>query len=62
MLTAMCITQKPQKKSMLLHNVGEETCYVFETLPVPEPTEGSDKHKTADKVLSDYFEPASEVC
>ena len=57
MLTAMCITQEPRKKSTLLHYVGEETCDVFETLTVPEPTEGSDEYKTAGKALYDYFEP-----
>ena len=39
MFTAMSITQASQKKAMLLHYVGEETCDVFETLTVPEPTE-----------------------
>ena len=42
---------------MLLHYVGEETCDVFETLTVPEPTEGSDEYKTSVKASADYFEP-----
>ena len=42
---------------MLLHYVGEETCDVFETLTVPEPTEENDEYKTAVKALADYFEP-----
>ena len=55
--TAMNITRASQKKAMLLHYVGEETCYVFETLTVPEPPEGSDEYKTAVKALADHFEP-----
>ena len=31
MFTAMSITQAPQKKALLLHYVGEETCDVFDT-------------------------------
>ena len=57
MFTAMSITQASRKKAMLLHYVGEETCDVFETLTVPEPTEGSDEYKTAVKAFADYFEP-----
>ena len=57
MFTAMNITQACQKKAMLLHYVGEETCDVFETLTIPEPTEGSDEYKTAIKALTNYFEP-----
>ena len=30
---------------------------MFETLTVPEPTEGSDEYKTAVKAFTDYFEP-----
>ena len=59
MFTAMSITQVSQKKAMLLHYVWEETCSVFETLTVPEPTEGSE-YKTAVKALADYFE--SQKC
>ena len=57
MFTAMNITRASQKKAMLLHYVGEETCDVFETLTVPEPPEGSDECKTAVKALADHFEP-----
>ena len=57
MFTAMNITRASQKKAMLLHYVGEETCDVFETITVPEPPEGSDEYKTAVKTLADYFEP-----
>ena len=57
MFTAMNITRASQKKAMLLHYVGEETCDVFETITVPEPPEGSDVYKTAVKALADYFEP-----
>ena len=57
MFTAMSVTRASQKKAMLLHYVGEETCDVFETLTVPEPTEGNDEYKTAIKSLTDYFEP-----
>ena len=57
MFTAMNITRASQKKAMLLHYVGEETCDVFETLTVPEPPEGSDEYKTAVKALADHFEP-----
>lgn len=42
MFTAMNITRASQKKAMLLHYVGEETCDVFET---------------AVKALADHFEP-----
>ena len=42
MFTAMNITRASQKKAMLLHYVGEETCDVFETPTVPEPPDGSD--------------------
>ena len=56
MFTAMNITRASQKKAMLLHYVGEETCDVFETLTVPEPPEGSDEYKTAVKALADHFE------
>ena len=41
MFTAMSSTGGPQKKAMLLHYVGEETCDIFETLTVPEPAEGN---------------------
>ena len=41
MFTAMNITRASQKKAMLLHYVGEETCDVFEIITVPEPPEGS---------------------
>ena len=37
MFTAMNITRASQKKAMLLHYVGEETCDVFEIITVPEP-------------------------
>ena len=57
MFTAISITQASRKKAMLLHYVGEETCHVFETLTVPEPTEGSDEYKTAVKAFADFFEP-----
>lgn len=53
----MNITKASQKKAMLLHYVGEETCDVFETLTVPEPTEESDAYQTAVKALTDHFEP-----
>ena len=53
----MSVTRASQKKAMLLRYVGEETCDVFETLTVPEPTEGNDEYKTAIKLLTDYFEP-----
>ena len=46
---------------MLLHYVGGEICDVFETLTIPEPTEGSDECKTAIKALSNYFEPKNYV-
>ena len=55
MFTAMSITQASRKKAMLLHYVGEETCDVFETLTVPEPTEGSEEYQTAVKALADYL-------
>ena len=42
----MSITRASQKKAMPLHYVGEETCNVFETLTIPEPTEGNDEYKT----------------
>ena len=51
MFTVMNITWASQKKAMLLHYVGEETCDVFETLTIPEPTVGSDEYKTAIKAL-----------
>lgn len=57
MFTAMNITRASQRKAMLLHYVGEETCDVFETLTVPEPTEGNDEYKVTVKALTDYFEP-----
>ena len=57
MFTVMSITQASQKKAMLLYYVGEETCDVFETLTIPEPTKGSDEYKTAVKAFADYFEP-----
>ena len=57
MFTAMSITQASRKKALLMHYLGEETCDVFETLTVPEPTEGSDEDKTALKAFADYFEP-----
>ena len=57
MFTSMNITRASQKKAMLLHYVGEETCDVFETLTLPEPPEGSDEYKTAVKALADHFEP-----
>ena len=44
MFTAMSITKASWKKAMLLRYVGEETCDIFETLTVPELTEGSDEH------------------
>ena len=53
----MNITKAAQKKAMLLHYVGEETCDVFETLTVPSPPEGSDLYETAVKALADHFEP-----
>ena len=52
MFTAMSITQASRKKAMLLHYVGEETCDVFETLTVPELTEGNDEYKIAVKALT----------
>ena len=55
MFTAMNITRASQKKAMLLHYAGEETCDVFETLTFPEPPEGSDEYKTAVKALADHF-------
>ena len=58
--TAMNITRASQKKAMLLHYVGEETCDVFETLTVPELPEGSDEYKTAVKALADHSE--SQKC
>ncbi|XP_077864573.1 uncharacterized protein LOC144350094 [Saccoglossus kowalevskii] len=57
MFAAMNVTAAAQKKAMLLHYVGEETCDVFDTLAVPEPTEDRDAYQTAVKSLSDYFEP-----
>jgi len=57
MFTAMNVTQAPRKKAMLLHCVGEETCDVFKTLTVPEPTKENDEYKTAVKALADYFKP-----
>lgn len=33
------------------------TCDVFETLTLPEPTEGNDEYKVTVKALADYFEP-----
>ena len=57
MFTAMSITQASRKKAMPLHYVGEETCDVFETLTVPEATEGNDEYKIAVRALTDYFEP-----
>lgn len=57
MFKAMNITKASQQKAMLLHYVGEETCDVFETLTVPDPTEGNDEYKIAVKALTDYFEP-----
>lgn len=57
MFTAMNITRASQRKAMFLHYVGEETCDVFETLTVPEPTEGNDEYKITVKLLADYFEP-----
>ena len=57
MFTAMGITQAFRKKAILLHYVGEETCDVFETLTVPEPTGESDEYRTAVNALTDYFEP-----
>ena len=53
----MSVTRASQKKAMLLHYVGEETCDVYETLTVPEPTEGTDEYQTSIKALTDYFEP-----
>ena len=44
MFKAMNITKASQQKAMLLHYVGEETCDVFETLTVPDPTEGNDEY------------------
>ena len=55
MFTVMSITQAPRKKAMLLHYVGEESCDVFETLTVPEPTEGSYEYQTAVKAFPDYL-------
>ena len=57
MFTAMGITHASRKKAMLLHYVGEETCDVFETLTVPEPTDESDEYRTAVNAFADYFEP-----
>lgn len=57
MFTVMKIIRAPQKKAMLLHYVGEETCDIFEILTVPEPSDGNDKYKIAVKALTDYFEP-----
>ena len=57
LFAAMNITKAAQKKAMLLHYVGEETCDVFETLTVPGPPEGSDLYETAVTALADHFEP-----
>ena len=57
MFAAMNITRAPQKKAMLLHYVGNETCDIFETLTVPEPAEWNDEYKIAVKALTDHFEP-----
>ena len=61
MFTAMNIIRASQKKAMLLHYVGWEIYYFFETLTIPEYTEGSDECKTAIKALSNYFEPQNYV-
>ena len=53
MFTAMSITQASRKKARLLHYVGKETCDVFETLTVAEPTEESDEYKTDVKAFAD---------
>ena len=57
LFAAMNITKAAQKKAMLLHYMGEETCDVFETLTVPGPPEGSDLYETTVKALADHFEP-----
>ena len=53
----MGITQASRKKAIIFHYVGEETCDVFETGTVPEPTDESDEYRTAVKAFADYFEP-----
>ena len=61
MFTAMSITQASRKKTMLLHYAGEDTCDVFETVTLPEPTDESDEYSTAVKAFADYFEPQKRV-
>ena len=53
----MNITKDSQKKAMLLHYVGEETCDILETLNIPEPSEGTDVFEVSVKALAEYFEP-----
>ena len=54
---AMNIDDKAQKKAMLLHYVGEETCDIFDTLTVAEPDANQNEYQLAVNALSNHFEP-----
>ena len=57
LFAAINITRTAQKKAILLHFVGEETCDVFDTLDTPDSSDDVDEYQIAVKALKDYFEP-----
>ena len=57
LFTAMNITKAEQKRAMMMHYVGEETCDVFETLAIPDPPEDSDVYQTTVQAFINHLEP-----
>ena len=58
LLTAMNITDKQQKKALMLHFVGPEVDEIFDTL---EDTEAETDYKDAVGKLTEYFAPQTNI-
>ena len=57
LMTAINMTNDARQKSLLLHYVGEETNDIFDTLVVPQLTEGEIHTDVAIKVLTAHSAP-----
>ena len=57
LMTAINVTNDARQKALLLHYVGEETNDIFDTLVVPQPTEGEIHTDVAIRALTTHFAP-----
>ena len=57
MIRAMKVTDKEDKKAMLVHYAGGNVHKLLKTLPTPESADREEVYKTAITTLTDYFAP-----